>query len=162
MAGKNPFDLGDGRGKKGPERPVRPVALTEAEQKEKLEGYMSIPKEYWPNLKYGTHLRYIETSGEFRGGGFVLQNPHDIKPRGSTTEKRFIKMMNNFSRQSGDHKEWIVAYEDIEYLYAKGSGTEMTILRDLRTAITGMDANVRRLAEYAKGLEKRIGALEKK
>jgi hypothetical protein len=163
MAATNPYDLGENKGKGGPARPVQAATLTEAEQLEKLHGYVVVPKDLWPFVKYSTHVRYIETAekgGEFRGGGFVLNNPFDTKVRGSTTEKRFIKLQNGFNKGARDHKEWIAAYEDIEFLYVKGTGVELTLQRDLQTAVTALNANISRLAEYCKKSERRIAELE--
>ena len=122
----NPYQLAKGKGgSKLPEATVRAPTLTEAEQREKLAGYVVVPADLMPFVKYGTHVRYIETAargGEYRSGGFVLNNPFDVKPRGAPTEKRFIKIQNGFNKAARDHKEWIVAYEDIEFLYVKGGG----------------------------------------
>lgn len=162
MSAANPYQLDDKK-KGGPARPAQAATLTEAEQLEKLTGYVVVPKDLWPFVKYSTHVRYNETAargGEFRGGGFVLNNPYDTKVRGSTTEKRFMKLQNGFNKTVRDHKEWIVAYEDIEYLYAKGTGVELTLQRDLQTAVTALNANISRLAEYSKKLERRVAELE--
>lgn len=160
-APKNPYELGE---KKGPDRPALAVPLTEGEQRAKLEGYVRVPREHWPFVPYSTHVRYIETAakgGEFRSGGFVLKNPFDTKPRGSTEEKRFFKLQNNFYKANKDHMEWIVAYEDIEYLYVKGTGVELTLQSDLKEVVSTLNQNMQRLATYCKQLEARIAALEK-
>lgn len=161
-APKNPYELGDG--KQGPDRPALAVALTEDEQRAKLEGYVRVPRELWPFVGYSTHVRYIETAekgGEFRSGGFILKNPFDTKTRGSTEEKRFFKLQNNFYKSNGDHKEWIIAYEDVEHLYVKGTGVELTLQTDLKEVVTTLNGNIQRLAAYCKKLEARIAALEK-
>lgn len=159
MAAANPYDL-SAKKRGGPNRPVQAVPLTEAEQLEKLAGYVVVPKELWPFVKYSTHVRYTEKSGEFRPGGFVLNNPFDTKVRDSAVEKRFIKMQNSFYKNNRDHKEWIVAYEDIEFLYAKGTAVELTLQRDLQSAVTALNANIARLADYAKKLDRRVSELE--
>ncbi|GFR89307.1 BA71V-C129R [Elysia marginata] len=149
--------------KSGSSRPSLAPTLTETEQLEKLAGYMVVPKDLWPFIKYPAHVRYIEIEakgGEFRSGGFVLNNPFDTKVRGSTSEKRFIKLQNGFNKTAKDHKEWIAAYEDIEYLYVKGNGAVLTLQRDLQTAVSSLNANIARLAEYSKKLERRIASLE--
>lgn len=158
---KNPYELAE-RGKAGaqPDLPARAATLTEDEQLEKLEGYVTVPPEFWPYVKYSTHVRYMEKSGEFRGGGFILNNPFDTKVRGSATEKRFFKFMNSFNKGGRDHKEWIVAYEDVQFLYVKGTGVELTLQRDLQTAVTTLSGNIQRLAEYSKKLERRLAELE--
>jgi hypothetical protein len=160
MSANNPYQLAGRNG--GPDLPAQAATLTEAEQIEKLRGYVVVLKDFWPNVKYSTHVRYIETEakgGEFRGGGFILNNPFDTKVRGGTTEKRFMKLQNGFVKSARDHKEWIVAYEDIEFLYVKGAGVELTLQHDLQTAVTALNANIARLAEYCKKLERRVAEL---
>ena len=161
---KNPYEL-TGREKaivNAPDRPVRAGTLTEAEQIEKLTGYVSVPQNFWPFVKYSTHVRYIEKSGEFRGGGFILNNPFDTKVKGTTTEKRFMKLHNSFNKSAHDYKAWIVAYEDIEYLYVKGTGVELALRQDLQNAVVTLSGNNQRLGEYCKKLGLRIAELEKK
>lgn len=156
----NPYELKRRGPAGGPPRPARAAGYTETEQREKLTGYVSVPREFWPFIKYSTHVRYIEKTGEFRSGGFVLKNPFDTKVKGGAGEKRFFKLQNGFNRAARDHKEWILAYEDAEYVYAKGAGVELTVHHDLQTAVKTLNANIKRLADYCKKLERRVGELE--
>jgi len=160
----NPYEL-RGRAPGGPARPARAAPLTEEEQLAKLAGYVAVARAFWPNVKYATHVRYVETAargGEFRGGGFVLRNPFDVKPRGATAEKRFIKLKNGFNSKARDYAEWIVAYEDIEHLFAKGTGAEMTLQQDLQSAVKTLSENLQRMAAYCKKLELRVAGLEER
>lgn len=162
--GGNPYQLDDGRRREGPDRTVRAAVLTDEEKRQKLQGYVKVPREFWPFLKYSTHVRYIETAakgGEFRSGGFVLKNPFDTKVRGGLEEKRFVKLQNGFYKAARDHAEWIVAYEDIEHLYAKGEAVELTLQRDIQTAVAALSSNISRVAEYCKKLEQRVAACER-
>jgi len=132
------------------DKTIRPITFTETEQREKLIGYVVVHRDYWPFIKYSTHIRYTTTAekgGKFRSGGFVLNNPFDTKVYGGPNEKRFIKLQNGFNKSGKDYKTWIVAYEDIEYLYAKGAGVELTIQHDLRTAVATLNKNITHLAE---------------
>lgn len=162
MAEANPYELG-GRRPGGPDPPVKAATYTAAEQREKLAGYICIPNTFWPTVKYATHVRYIESAargGEFRAGGFVLKNPFDTKVKGTAVEKRFLKLQNGFQKTAHDYKEWIVAYEDIEYLYAKADAVDLTLHHDLQTAVATLSQNIKQLAEFAKKLEVRVKALE--
>ncbi len=143
-----------------PPRAPRPPLLTEEEKRERLEGYFQVPPDYWAYVQYSTHVRYINKEGEFFSGGFVLKNPFDVKPQGGDVEKRFIKLMNGFNKAAREHKEWIVAYEDIEFFYAKGSGIELALQQDLRASAEALNGNIKKVAEYCKKLEKRIARLE--
>ncbi len=166
---ENPYELkrggargrGKGRGR-APDRPAAAATYTEGEQLEKLEGYLAVPPEFWPFVRYSTHIRYITKAGEFRSGGFVVKNPFDTKPQGGTTEKRFLKLQNGFNRSAHDYAEWLCAYEDVEFLYVKGDGATLSVKNDLETAVKGLNQNIQKLASYCKGLERRITELEGK
>ncbi len=159
MTTTNPYELSD-RGKLGkqPERPIRAGTLTEAEKLTKLEGYVTIPRDFWTSVKPSAHVRYILKTGEFRTGGFIAQNPFDVKPRDSQIEKRFFKLKNGFDRNNST--EWLAAYEDVEFLYAKASGVELALQQDLQKTATTLNGNIDRLVAYCKKLERRIADLE--
>jgi hypothetical protein len=156
---ENPYDLakgGRGKGRGGrppPPRPALATPLTESEQLEKLTGYLAVPADFWPFVRYSTHVRYITTDGDFRSGGFVLKNPFDTKVQGRGAEKRFLKLQNGFNRS---------ACSDVAYLYVKGDGADLSPKPDLETAVKGLNQNIQKLAEFCKKLEKRIAALEER
>jgi hypothetical protein len=162
MSKKNPYELNDKKTANQPERQGRALSLTEAEKKEKLKGYVAVPSEHWPNIKYGAHIRYIEKSGEFRGGGFILKNPFDTKVKGTQTEKRFFKMQNGFNPKANSYKSWIVAYENVEYVFVKGNGVELALRHDLQKVTAALSANIKKLLDQAKKMEIRVAALEGK
>lgn len=152
---------GGGGGRQGHGAAV-PLAtpLSEDEKVAKLEGYLTVPREYWPFVRYSSHVRYITTDGDFRPGGFVAKNPFDTKARGGSQEKRFLKLQNGFNRAAHDFAEWVVCYDDVAYLYVKGDGGDLSVKADLETALAALNANIQKLAAYCKRLEKRVGALE--
>ena len=160
MADKNPFEL-DGRDG-GPDKPHAARVWTAEEQAEKLSGYLEVAPEYWDQIRYGTHVRYITKAGEFRPGGFVLKNPFDTKPRGAAEEKRFIKLQNGFNDKARGYSQWIAAYEDIAKIYMKPDAGVLMMMQSLETAVRGLNENIRKLAEHSKKLEQRIAALERK
>lgn len=155
----NPFDLTaaarQDRGG-GPDRVQHARTWTEEEQLERLQGYMLIPREFWPNIKYGTHVRYIKKTGEYRPGGFILKNPFDTKPRGGSEEKRFMKFQNNFNSKTRGHVEWIEAYEDLEHVYAKMDAVALAMHQNMENAVTALNTNIRKLAKHAKELEAKL------
>lgn len=132
-----------------------------AEVKERLRGYVEVSRKHWPNVSYGTHVRYREKAGAFRPGGFVLKNPFDTKVRGGAEEKRFLKLQNGFNKAAQGHKEWIVAYEDIEALYSKADGATLTVREEYQRTASQLGENDKRLREYVVGLQQRTAALEK-
>ena len=94
--------------------------LSGADVDNKLVGYIVVAKQWWPFVRYSTHVGYqlrAEKGGEFRIGGFIVNNPIDIRNQ-EGVEKRYLKLQNNFDKKSANHKEWVVAYEDIDHLYA--------------------------------------------
>ena len=160
MTTTNPYELSERGGvEKQPEPPIRVKTLTEAEKLMKLEGYFTIPRDFWTFVKPSAHVRYITKTGDFRTGGFIAQNPCDCKPGGSKTEKRCFKLKNGFTRNS---IEWLAAYEDVEFLYAKASGAELTLQQDLQKTATTLNGNIERLVAYSKKLERRVAELERR
>jgi hypothetical protein len=159
MAEKNPFDL-EGRDG-GPERPHAARVWTAEEQAEKLNGYLEIAPEFWEQIRYGTHVRYVTKAGDFRPGGFVLKNPFDTKPKGGTVEKRFMKLQNGFNDKARGYASWLLAFEDAAKIYIKPDAGVLMVLQSLETAVRGLNENIRKLAEHSKKLEQRIAALER-
>jgi hypothetical protein len=160
MTDKNPFDL-EGRDG-GPEKPHATRVWTAEEQAEKLTGYLEVTPEYWEQIRYGTHVRYITKDGQFRSGGFVLKNPFDTKPKGAAEEKRFIKLQNSFSDKGRGYASWIAAYEDLSKIYMKPDAAVLMMMQNLEIAVKGLNNNIRKLAEHSKKLEERLAALERK
>jgi hypothetical protein len=160
MAAENPFDLEDREG--GPERPRIARDWTVEEQAEKLTGYLEVPPEYWDQIRYGTHMRYVTKDGKFRTGGFVLKNPFDTKPNGQTVVKRFLKLQNGFNSKARGYAQWVAAYEDLAKVYMKPDAGVMVMVSTLEMAVKGLNENIRKLAEHARKLEQKILVLEGK
>jgi hypothetical protein len=157
---KNPFDLKGRDG--GPERTHAARNWTPEEQAEKLTGYLEIPPEFWDQIRYGTHVRYMTKANEFRSGGFVLKNPYDTKPQGAAAEKRFIKLQNGFNDKAKSYAQWIAAYEDVARIWIKPDAGVLVMMQTLENAVRGLNENIRKIAEHSKKLETRIGQLEGK
>lgn len=179
----NPFDLGArsakpaGRGGAAPAAwrggaphlPGAPPAkaarppreISEPKQAELLKNYVRVPEKHWPSVRYGSHVRYIGTDGAFRSGGFVTKNPLDVKPKDGPREKRYLKIQNSFNAKSESYRSWLVAYDDLQYLYVRPDAVELTTRDDVRSAIVTLNKNNRALAEHAKKLEARVARLER-
>lgn len=159
-ATSNPFDL-DKKKKGGlPDKVYKAKTYTEEDKAVLLHGYIDLPEDLWEFVKYGTHVRYITKAGEFRTGGFVVQNPIDIKPKEKEPAKRYIKMQNGFSGKTFGHTEWMANYADLGHLYAKPDALDLTFQRMLEGAVKGLNDNIKKLAIHSKKLEERIAALE--
>ena len=159
MAEKNPFDL-EGRDG-GPERPHVARIWTADEAAEKLSGYLEVPPEFWDQVRYGTHMRYITKDGQFRPGGFVMKNPFDTEVRGGPDKKRFFKLQNGFSDKVRGYQQWLLAYEDAAKVYMKPDASVPIMLQSLETAVRGLNENIRKVADHSKRLEQRVAALER-
>jgi len=149
----NPFELG---AREGPDRPTPARDWTEADIAEKLAGYLEIPPEFWDQVRYGEHVRYFTKKDGFRPGGFVVKNPHDIRQQGSSVDKRFIRLQNGFNDKAKGYAIWSAAYEDIEKLYVKPNAATSVLMRSQEIVTTKLNANIRKLAEKIKELEKRL------
>jgi hypothetical protein len=79
--------------------------FTQREQADKLTGYLEVGSNVWPQIRYGTHIRYYLKTGEFRTGGFVAKNPvevvisedNDIEGKFPNGKKMYIKIQNGFN-----------------------------------------------------------------
>jgi hypothetical protein len=158
MAEKNPFELEGRDGGPDAKKPAR--VWTAAEQAEKLHGYIEVDPAYWDMIRYGTHVRYYTKAGEFRTGGFVAKNPYDVKPRGEPAEKRFMRLQNNFNDKARGYASWLLAYEDAGRIFMKPDAGVLMMMKNLESAVKGLNENIRKLAEHAKKLDGRIAALE--
>lgn len=160
-AASNPFSLEKKKGGPGPRKQFKETTYTDDEQKEMLNGYVEIPEDLWPLVRYGSQMRYVTKEGKFRVGGYVARNPFDTKPNGGKEEKRFVSMQNGFDKRSKGHAGWLVAYEDIDKLYIKPEASAMAVQRALDKAVKAFNTNIGKLRNHAVGLEKRIKQLEK-
>jgi hypothetical protein len=162
MAGQaNPFALDKKKGGTGPARQHKATTYTEDEQKELLNGYVEIPRDLWPLVRYGTHIRYVTKEGLFRIGGYVKTNPLDSKAHEARESKRFVSLQNGFDKRGHGFAQWAVAYDNIEKLYTKPDASAMAVQRALEKAVTALNTNIRKLAAHATQLEKRIAGLER-
>ena len=159
MSNNNPFILTK---KEGPKPQQLAKILTKAEQKEKLIGYLEISKEHWPQIRYGTHIRYITKSGEFRTGGFIMKNPLEIVNPKTKKITTYIKLQNGFNDKATNYANWIANYEEISNIYIKPDAGVLTLLASIETIVTGLNDNITKLVKHAQSLENRLEILESK
>jgi hypothetical protein len=157
---KNPFDLKGRKG--GPPKAYQAKTWSAEEIKEKLKSYVEIPEALWKDVKAGTHVRYYTKKDGYRPGGFVMKNPFDTKPEGSAAMKRFIKFQNGFDTKKEGYSSWLVAYEDLDSLFAKSDVTIVVFNANLEGYITKLNTNVKILDAHIKSLDDRLHALEKR
>ena len=150
-----------------------PRVFSQREQDEKLTGYLEISKEIWPQIRYGTHMRYYLKTGEFRTGGFVSKNPFEVIISNDSTQhptaperlhkekKTYIKIQNGFNDKLKGYYQWIVSYDDIDKIYIKPDAGVLTMIKTLESVVSDLNDNIQKLADNARLLERRISQLEK-
>jgi len=155
MDRKNPFELKPRN--EGPATAALTRAWTPAERAEKLHGYMEIAPEFWEHIRYGTHMRYITKTGEFRTGGFVLKNPSiSVSDTGDEARaSRSMRLQNGFSDKARGYAQWSVAYDDTERIYIKPDAGVLMTMQSLEIAVKGLNENIRKTLEYVKKIDAR-------
>jgi len=154
MAGANPYDI-----KKKPGQPVAgrgarvlEHVYTREEQKEKLHGYVEVPREHWRFLRYGRHVRYIKTDGEFKIGGFIAKNSVETTKTDELETEEMMMLSSSMGRGPGTGI-WKVKYDDIGFLYAKMNGVETSIQKNVEDI-------VRQMSKHLKEIMRRLDRLE--
>jgi hypothetical protein len=132
---------------------------TREEIKERLRGYVPVASEHWRSIGHNSHVRFLKTSGEFNAGGFILKNPHFANLGGGNSRESFRLHSSPWTTSKG-HFAWNAPYADVERVYVKATGAELTIQADLAEVTRTLTGNIRALRDYAKGLEARVAALE--
>jgi hypothetical protein len=151
------FDLEGRTG--GPERPPVGRMWTAEEQAEKLAGYVEIDREFWDKVRYGTHMRYFSTAGEFRVGGFVVVNPSDAPGRAAGDIRRSFRLQNGFNSKARGYAQWSAAYEDVGRVFIKPGAFEMMTAQSLASAVAKLNANDHRIADHVREHAAEIAAL---
>ena len=155
----NPFLLNQKNGQKN--TPLTKI-LTQKEQEEKISGYLEIDRQNWPQIKYGTHMRYYTKNGEFRTGGFVVKNPVEAVNPDTKVIKNYIKLQNGFNNKLKGYYQWVISYDEMSKIYIKLDAGILTTIKSLETAVMGLNENIRKLVKHAKYLEDRLEKLESK
>ena len=150
--GGNPFDLSR---KVAAGAVVQPLARewTEAEQAQKLVGYIEISEPYWEHIRFNSHVRYYSKTGGFRPGGFVVENPGARVEAGSAEPaKKVIRLKNGFTPQA---MTWAVEYDDIERIFVKADAVVLELKHDFDRALESINANMQKLAAHIVSLRDR-------
>ena len=173
---ENPFSIDSKKAIKSPKRIRYSSVWTQSEKNNKLIGYLEISPDLWPEIKAGSHIRYITKNNEFRPGGFVMKNNviyknsnELIKPsieinniHSEKGECIGIRLQNFFNKQSPDYTTWIVAYDDIMKLYLKVDASIRTVVQSLEDTIENININMKKISDYIKKLDERIKKIEQK
>jgi hypothetical protein len=168
------FDIRSKKLIDSPRRPKFTNVWTSDEQNKKIQGYLEVPPEFWPSIKYGTHIRYITTSGDFKPGGFILKNPIKVgendglmKPTVNNENiniegKIGCRLQNSFAKKTKEYLAWNIAYEDIKQIYIKMDASTRTIVQSLEITIDSINNNMKKITEYINKMDERIKKIETK
>lgn len=154
---QNPFSL-EGKGKGADKKPVLARLWTEEEQAKQLEGFMEIPRAHWEMLAYGDFIHYYDVEGAYKYGGYITNNP-SIQSVGGV-DKKVVWLTLSITARGAANTRWCVQYDAIDRIYAKPSATELVMMDSLRELATGLNANIKKLADYTLELERRVAYLE--
>jgi len=155
-----------GAAKKPTERAAR-RAYTSAEQLDLLKTYVLVPKDFWPELTPGTHVRYYTTEGvgadpaAFRIGGYIQANPYTWKPKDSPREKRGLLLTSSLSTWArGKTQTWPVEYGITRDIYVRADPVSLLMRAELTAIVGGLNKTIEALVRRAQMDSARITALE--
>jgi hypothetical protein len=182
----NPFSISHKKNISSPRRKSPSSVWSEEDINSKLQGYLEISDDLWTNVKYGSHIRYINKNNEFKTGGFVLKNPIELnkqsdsgkdaskdagkdaskdagKDAGKDTSiesKPAFLLQSNFDKSSSNYLTWFVQYSDIKKLYLKVDASVRLLVSSLELTIDGVNNNMKKISQYIKKIDARVSALE--
>jgi hypothetical protein len=160
---------GAGRGAaKKPKEAAARKEYTPAEQLDLLKTYVLVPKDFWPELNAGTHIRYYTTEGAgsdpraFRIGGYIQANPYAWKPKDSPREKRGILLTSSLSTWArGKASTWPVEYKITRDIYVRADPAALLMRAELSAIVGNLHKTIEALVQKARADSARIAALER-
>ena len=157
---------GASAGKKSKETPARRV-YTSAEQMDLLKTYVHVPKDFWPELTVGTHIRYYTTEGAgadptaFRIGGYIQANPYAWKPKDSPREKRGLLLTSSLSTWArGKAQTWPVEYGITRDIYVRADPVSLLTRAEVHRSVASLNKTIEALVRRTLADSARIAALE--
>jgi hypothetical protein len=139
-----------------------PRELSPEEQAERLTGYAEVPREYWPDIRANSHIRYYDAAGAFHPGGFVVTNPYDYRPRGEADARRCLRLKSAIAKAPGrKFFMWVVPYDEVSRLYYRLEFGALLLSHSIRVSTDVMNANLKKIAQYVRRLDERVTALER-
>lgn len=102
------------------------------------EGYTMVPREDFPLLTQGDHIRFIDAGGNFRPGGYIWYRKEKADDTGNMRTFWMIGYTPNMPSPESEfsHKRYCVYWDNIQVLYKRIS-VEADLLRksiDLKQA----------------------------
>ena len=128
---------------------------TPDEIKERLVGYIKVPRSQYSNLRYNSHVRYYRSDGSFCGGGFVNLSHRP----GKDEDKEYMQLKSNmFNGKKG--MSWMLDYDNIKELYVQESAELTYYKKRLKSIESQTQDGFDKITLHLKKIYNRIKKLE--
>ena len=128
---------------------------TPDEIKDRLRGYIKVPKGQYNNIRYNSHVRYYRADGSFSGGGFVNLSHRP----GKDDDKEYMQLKSNmFNGKKG--LTWMLDYDNIQELYVQESAELTYYKKQLKNVESQTQEGFNTITDHLKKIYKRIKRLE--
>lgn len=144
-----------GRGRGAAPAEKKELVIPPEKQRELLQAYVELPREFWPNLQIGNQIRYVDKEGKFRPGGTIKVLRMKSGGR-AVSEKEVMILHNPFA-----NKQWGLAWDNISKIYLLPDVTLMLMKKNIQTAIQTIVKNLDSIAKKITEMEGRLKACEK-
>lgn len=151
-SGENRYAL---EGRQGPALQRLARTWTPQDQEERLAGYIEVPREFWEQLRYGSHIRYYTAEGEYRPGGFVVKCPTELGGG-----KKGLRIQNGFDKKAQGYFAWAVGFPEVSRIFVKPDAGTLVVLANVEAVVKGLNENIRRIVDFVRSLEVRVSALD--
>ena len=107
---------------------------TKDEIKDMLKNFKKIESEDWPTIKKGSYIRYYRNDGNFRRGGYVVNNYYD-----KNNNNRIIRLICQYGSPPIPDKNptWFIKYSDLKFIWVKelhNNIPNINIINDLKNS----------------------------
>ena len=131
-----------------------PKIYTSEEIKEKLRDCIKISKENYETIEYNTQIRYYKTTGEFKGGGYIMSNPK------TSNDGRMYLLLKSGKYGGKKNVIWTLYYDDINQLFIKPSAEYVLIRKELDKQSADIQDAFNKVSGHIKKLYTRIKKIE--
>jgi len=125
-----------------------PKNYTKKEIRDKIDGYIRVPKDKWADIPKGTHIRIFKKDKKFLSGGFLLQKYSDTKG------PHFLLENNKYKRNIPSYRFFPLHLKDVAYIFAKPPQKKTST----KTNTTNVDPDV--VSRLAKGVKSAYEKIE--
>lgn len=141
---------------RGPDFPgssERQKTYTPEQQRELLKTYIKIPPEYWDKLKMGDKIRYYNSDGEFKLGGYVDGTNIEFVPKGQKQSLSHLKLVSEHSVSSKRVFSWMIRYDRIRDIYMEPDIASILLQQEFARTIAAMQHNLKKVIDVVSKLK---------